>query len=306
MPRKFDIDLFNEILKEHDQLLFAKEVTKNQVVLSNGLVIKDVEAARCKKRVMFGNTVWKSEFDRLYSLDAFTRQQAEKSARSKTSSLGGISCQKQHGDKIKNNLNTGHPWCKGLKGNYPYSHRHTAATKAKISAANSGPANGMYGKQLSHETKQQKSKLMKEKILSGQFTPNSNNRNTHWDAYFNGKRYRSSWECLYQFFDQDAEYESLRIRYQFNNQEFVYIIDFVNHTTKQVIEVKPQELLTDKKTAAKILAAKQWCTQFGYEFIVADKEFLINKGLPHTLTDFDVKTQHKILNLYEASTQKRN
>jgi len=74
-----------------------------------------------------------------------------------------------------------------MKGNYPYSYPHSAETKEKISVANTGTKNGMYGTMMTAEQKEYRSNLMKEKILSGEFTPNSNNRNTHWDAEYNGK-----------------------------------------------------------------------------------------------------------------------
>jgi hypothetical protein len=73
---------------------------------------------------------------------------------------------------------------------------------------------------------------MKQKILSGEFTPNSNNRNTHWESTFNNNTYRSSWEALYQYFNQDAEYEKLRIEYNINNTAKIYIVDFVDHVNK--------------------------------------------------------------------------
>ncbi len=90
---------------------------------------------------------------------------------------------RKHG-KIKSNLNTGTPWNKDMKGNYPYSYPHSAETKEKISVANTGTKNGMYGTMMTAEQKEYRSNLMKEKILSGEFTPNSNNRNTHWDSYY--------------------------------------------------------------------------------------------------------------------------
>lgn len=143
------------------------------------------------------------------------------------------------------------------------------------------------------------SKLMRQRIMTGEFTPNSNNRNTHWDCFYRGKKYRSSWEALYQYFDNEAEYETLRIPYRFDNKDCIYIIDFVNHYTKTVVEVKPKELLGNKKTQAKISAAKSWCSDNGYTFILADKDYLVSYSMPKDLTEFDIKTQNKIRKLYE-------
>lgn len=302
MAKQFDIARFNKILKEHNQQIWAEKITGKEIVLSNGLVLDTVRDVRlCKRRVMTGNTVWKENFDRTYSTDKVQREAAEQECRSLTSVNGGINCQKTHGEKIKYNLNNGNPWNKGLKGSYPYSYPCSEEAKEKIGHANRGKNNGMFGKKQSDEEKQHRSNLMKEKILLGEFTPNSNNRNTHWDSYYKNRKYRSSWEALYQYFDNDAEYETLRITYNFDNQKYIYIIDFVNHKTKKLIEVKPKELVNDKKTQAKLSAAKIWCNENRYEFILVDKEYLTSLSIPNSLIDFDIKTQDKIRKLYETS-----
>lgn len=301
MAKKFDIDKFNEILRKYNQCLQAIEITGKKIVLSNGLVMESEKDVRlCKRRVVSGNDVWKENFDRLYGNDTHERSVAEKECQSITSIQGGISCQKTHGEKIKKNLNSGTPWNKGMSGNYPYKVKHTKESKSKISKANSGYKNGMWGKKLSVDAKLHLSKIMQEKIISGKFTPNSNNRNTHWDCQYNGKKYRSSWEALYQCLDEQAEYEALRIKYYFDNRQYVYIVDFINHNTKTVIEVKPTELINDKKTQAKINSAKNWCEQNGYRFILADKDYLKSFAMPNNLCDFDINTQRKIRNFYET------
>lgn len=300
MAKQFDIKRFNKLLKECNQQLQAKRITGKEVILSNGLILDSERDVRlCKKRVMIGDRVWKENFDRLYSTDSKQRTATEKECRSLTSVKGGINCQKEHREKIKSNLNTGTPWNKGMKGNYPYTHSPTEETKKKIGNANRGVKNGMFGKKQTEKEKQRRSKTMKELILSGKFTPNSNNRNTHWDSFYQDKKYRSSWEALYQYFDNDAEYETLRISYEFDNQDYIYIIDFVNHKTKTAVEVKPQELVGDKKTQAKIFAAKEWCAERGYTFVLADKDYFISQSMPSNLTEFDTKTQNKIRKLYE-------
>jgi len=302
MAKIFDITNFNNILKNLNQTLFAEIISVNEIKLSNGLTLTTERDIRlCKRRIMTGHPVWKNTFDRLYSIDVSIRVDAEKAARAVTSKIGGAACQLIHGDKIKENLNTGIPWNKGTKGNYPYSTTVTAETKQKISQANIGSKNGMYGTVMSAEDKLHRSNIMKEKILNGTFTPNSNNRNTHWDAFYKNKKYRSSWEALYQYFDKDAEYETIRIPYVYNNKEHIYIVDFVNHDIKTLIEVKPEELMYDEKTKAKINAAKEWCTTNGYTVIIANKEYFINKKFPTNLDNFDENTQNKIRKLYEIS-----
>lgn len=302
MSKHFNINEFNRILKEYNQCLRAEKITGKEIFLSNGLILTSEKEVRlCKRRVMYGDKSWKENFDKIYSTDKETRLSAEKTCKSLTSITGGIMCQKKHGEKIKKNLNIsgGDPWNKGLKGNYPYSHRHSEETKQKISTANKGEKNGMFGFQMNNEQKAYRSRLMKEKILTGKFTPNSNNRNTHWNAYYKNKKYRSSWEALYQYFDNEAEYETLRIPYVLDNQEYIYIIDFINRKTRTLVEVKPEELINNNKTQAKIFAAKQWCKENNYEFILVDKKYLRSKTMPKNFEDFDFNTQHKIKKLYE-------
>lgn len=302
MAKQFDIKRFNRILEEHNQQLQAEKITGKEVVLSNGLILNTKRDVRlCKKRVMTGDKVWKENFDRLYSTNEHQRTTVEKECRSLTSVKGGINCQKEHGEKIKSNLNIGTPWNKGMKGSYQYSYPCSIDTKAKIGDANRGERNGMFGKKYTEQEKQRRSETMKEKILSGEFTPNSNNRNTHWDSFYQNNKYRSSWEALYQYFDNDAEYETLRILYKLNNKDYIYIIDFVNHKTKTVVEVKPRELVDNKKTQAKISAAEEWCNNNGYTFVLADKDYFISQTIPGDLTEFDFKTQNKIRKLYETN-----
>jgi len=302
MTKQFDIERFNRILKEHNQQLQAEKITGKEIIFSNGLVLNTERDVRlCKRRVMVGDNAWKENFDKIYSVDEDQRIVAEKECRSLTSVRGGVNCQKEHKEKIKSNLNTGVPWNKGTKGDYPYSHSCSDDAKKRIGDANRGEKNGMFGRKYSDEEKQLRSEIMRELILSGKFTPNSNNRNTHWDSFYRDKKYRSSWEALYQYFDREAEYETMRISYKFDNKDYIYIIDFVNHKTKTLVEVKPQELLNDKKTQAKISAAKEWCNNNGYNFVVADKEYFTSKPMPTDLLEFDIKTQTKIRNLYETN-----
>lgn len=301
MPKKFDICKFNSLLNDSGQTTMAIKISTTEIVLSNGLTLtskKDIH--NCKKRIMFGDKVWRENFDKVYSLNIIERQNAEKNCKSIIRSIGGKNCQNKHGNKIRLNLNKGDPWNKGTKGNYPYSRLQTSKTKEKISIANKGKNNGMFGRKMSAEEKQKKSNLMKERILAGKFTPNSNNRNTHWDAYYKNKKYRSSWEALYQYHDQEAKYELLRIPYYYENQTHIYIIDFVNHNTRHAIEVKPKELLNDQKTQAKILAAKEWCKKNNYNLIIADQDYFLSLPKIENLNDFDFSTQEKIRKLYET------
>lgn len=303
------LEKFNNILVEYNQKLRAVSITGKEVKLSNGVCLTSEKDVRlCKRRVSKGHTVWKENFDKLYHKDVNVRKEYEKRCRSKTSAQGGVNCQKKHGVTIaKHNLTCRTAGFK--KGNKSWNAgltKHTNKSIAKLSENRKGAGNPMYGKSHTEEYKKQQSIRVKQSILNGKFTPNSNNRNTHWDSYYNGKKYRSSWEALYQHFDPGAEYETLRIPYIFENKEFIYIVDFVNHKTKQAIEVKPKELIKDKKTQCKLQALKEWCKSNNYNFILADKNYFISQTIPKCFDNFDKKTQEKIQALYEVNKTNKN
>jgi len=155
------------------------------------------------------------------------------------------------------------------------------------------------GKEIIKRTSLKNSKIMKEKILLGEFTPNSNNRNTHWDSSYNGKKYRSSWEALYQYFYPDDEYETLRIEYKINSINSIYILDFINYNNKIVTEVKPAELCNGEIFITKYKALECWALKNNFTIQIADQHFFKKHGIPSNLECFDNNTKRKILKLYE-------
>lgn len=302
MAKLFNILEFNNRLASANQTIQAVSITVNEIILSNGVRLIDKnEVIGCKRRVASPLPVWREHFDLLYSVDHSIREAATKKCKSFISKLGGIACQLLHGERLTANLNTGTPWNANTKGNYPYSNKLTADSKEKISKANSGESNGMYGRKMSEEDKDNRSKIMKQKILDGVFTPNSNNRNTHWESTFSGKKYRSSWEALYQYLDPLAEYEKLRIPYTVYGKEKIYIVDFINYNNNTVIEVKPQEFLFDDATIAKLNALQLWAANNGYTIIIATQSYFRQFSQPIDLTEFDTNTQRKIKKLYETN-----
>jgi hypothetical protein len=271
------IERLNLILKEHTDVRIV-ELQGNTVLLSNGRSLSsESDVRKFKRRVSTNNISYLSRFNDLYSNDLALSAFTEKQIKQDLCRKGGIAVQQKYGDRIKKNLNTGVPWNKGTAGNYSHSPwskgltKDTNNTLKKISSDRSGAGNPMYGKSQSTHTKLLKSQIMKEKILKGEFTPNTNNRNTHWESLYKGKKYRSSWEALCQHLYPDAEYESLRINYRYKDTTLVYIIDFVDHNTKTVIEVKPREFQCGEKYKCKISALKEWCLLNGYEMKIFDQ-----------------------------------
>ena len=142
---------------------------------------------------------------------------------------------------------------------------------------------------------------MKKKILNGQFTPNSNNRNTHWDSSFNGKVYRSSWEALYQYHNQNDLHEKLRIKYTYKGKSHVYIVDFVNYETMIATEVKPKECCNDPKFMAKYKALLKWAKDNNFTARIVDMAFLKALPMPSSFQAFDNNTERKIRKLYATT-----
>lgn len=299
----------NNMLESYKQELRVKEITSKMVLLSNGLLIdKPSEVKKFKNRANKSSDMMKANWDKLYHLDEEVRKSTIKELDYIKNSNGGKKAQENSGDIIRKNLNTDGkvPWNKGLKGNYPYKPKFSEETRRKISLSKTGKNNAMYGKRHSDEYKREASKRVKQKILNGEFTPNSNNKNTHWESSYNGKSYRSSWEALYQYFDPDADYETIRIPYEYNNETYVYIVDFINTYDNLLIEVKPKSSLSDEKTKAKIDAARKWCEEYGYTFIIADECFFYKKGMPSDYNGFDDLTRDKIGKFYETEEKKSN
>jgi len=299
----------NSMLESYGQELRVEEITSKTVMLSNGLLIdKPCEVRKFKNRANKSSDMIKNNWDKLYHLDEAVRKSTKEEIDYIKNSNGGKKAQESCGDIIRKNLNTDGkgPWNKDLKGNYPYKPKFSEETRRKISLSKKGKNNAMYGKRHSEEYKREASERVKRKILNGEFTPNSNNKNTHWESTYNGKSYRSSWEALYQYFDPDADYEAIRIPYEYNNETYVYIVDFINTYDKLLVEVKPKSFLNDEKTKAKIDAAKKWCEEYGYTFIIADEYFFYNKGIPSDCDGFDNTTRDKIGKFYEAGEKKNN
>lgn len=147
--------------------------------------------------------------------------------------------------------------------------------KHKISEANSGENNGMYRHTHTKEQRLSQSNEVKARIESGDFTPKSNNRQTHFDSSCNGKKYRSSWEAAFASTDDSLEYETLRIPYVSNSGvNRIYIVDFVSEERKEIYEVRPDELFDDEDP--KFVYAKEWCNRNGYKFVHIGISHILN------------------------------
>jgi len=295
------ITRFNTLLETHNQKIRLIEYTRNSVLLSSGILLEnDAKRKFCKRIVNNKTNLWITNVDKLLSGEI-----TEQEIKSRLSSIGGKSVQQQYGNLIRKNLNTGVSWNAGTKGQRTGTlSPRTQLVKDKISAKNSADGNGMFGTTMSDADKQMRSDKMKELILQGKFTPNSNNRNTHWDATHDGKKYRSSWEALYQFINPSAEYETLRIKYVIDNTTKIYIVDFIDYINKIVVEVKPRELCVGNKFESKMVALTNWANANSYSILIADAHWLTSQLDNIDYTRFDNSTALKLISLYE--TNKKN
>ena len=147
-------------------------------------------------------------------------------------------------------------------------------TKEKIRKTKLGKLNPMFGKTPTPATKNKQSEAIKNRILSGQFTPNSDNRHGRFLAKYKDKSFRSSWEAALYSTNTNLQYEKLRIPYYDTklNKSRIYILDFVDMTDKIVYEVRPNSLFDLSSDKSK--AAIQWCANNNYEFVHVNEEYI--------------------------------
>jgi len=301
-PRKFTIDVLNKILEDNLQKLRITKLQTGDLHLNNGKIITDQSALVIFKRRVLSKVHIKF-MDKLYSLDTVEYDNAIKDIRQelikcksagghttwkKYKKLGMVEWIKVNGSPIKGKkIKTKH-WAKGKT-------KLTDERLSKMSKNMIGEKNHRFSIKWSQEYKEQSSLRMKNKILNNEFTPNSNNRQTHFECSFNGKKYRSSWEAAYHSLNVDDEYEKLRIQYNYENSTKIYIVDFVNHLRKYVVEVKPLDMFMNcNKTKTKIEALKNWCNDNNYELIMYTEIDIFNNRDKLVFEKFDEITAKKI------------
>lgn len=301
-PRtKKKMENINFRLKNFNQEARIITMTPSTVILNTGHCFVENDAKKFIRRIMNLKVEdWVKNIDLLLSGGI-----SEDKIKHISFAIGGKACQKKHGEKIKLNLNNGQPWNKGTKGQRIGMHSpRSIEVKQKISEKNKGSRNGRYGYIFSDEEKLEKSMHMKELILNGKFTPKSNNRNTHWESILDGVPYRSSWEALYKYINQNATYEKLRLSYNYSGRSKIYIVDFIDYVSKAVIEVKPKELCVGIKFAAKLDALTEWAKRHSYEVLIIDQKWFQKQTVKLDYSRFDEKTAYKIRKFYEI--EKKN
>ena len=306
---KLTIDLLNLKLSENNQLSKLSFYSANpKMITLNGIDYIGNDAIKIIRRIN-SSAHWIENFDKIY----LTHDTGiEKQIKSLISAAGGKVCQRIHGAKIKDNLNTGIPWNKDSKGVYPYSSWCKGLTKTdderlqRLSDNRTGSGNPMFGTIMSDIDKTLRSSNMKQKILDGTFTPNSNNRNTHWVSYYREKKFRSSWEAIYYSLNVDDLYESLRIPYTHNGESHIYIVDFVNHHTRTATEIKSRELLLVPREQSKIKSLTEWCDKNNYRLNIVTQDEIEYMSTFADMDNFDPATKQKLQILNETYKKNRN
>lgn len=295
---------YNNKLKQANQQHFVKYIDSQKLVFST-------------EEILFGRDrkLWINRFNGCKNLlgrfdDIIEGRITVEELCQENRALAGRLCWEKKGLEIKEKLRGRIPWNKGLKGEMSplYGRKLSDETKIKISKKNSGKNNGMYGKTISEENRKKQSQKLKDKILKGEFTPNSNNRNTYWNSSLDGNKYRSSWEALYKFYNPNSIYEKLRITYTCNGKERVYIVDFIDEIDKLVIEIKPKSILKSEVANAKLNSLYEWCEKNNYTPIIINETWII-ENIPENSVEydrFDTKTKQKIQKFYETYKKNRN
>lgn len=203
----------------------------------------------------------------------------------------------------RKNLKNRIPWNKGMTippEEHP-SRKNPEKWKAankRLSVARIGENNPMYGKNHTDQYKLDASERVKGRIESGEFTPNTNNRNTHFDVTLNGIKYRSSWEAAFHSVNKHLEFEKCRIRYIDNNENSrIYIVDFVDRINKVLYEVRPSSLYDSN--SHKTIGALKWCKNNNYTYIHVDDIMMLDIYKKLNRTEFDSNTLRKLDNAFK-------
>ncbi len=290
----------------------SNEIKLNSIILKN-------ETDRRNFRVRCSSQFILSYMDELYFIEHTTeeRNQMVRNIQKKNASNKNIQywnnlsstekyIKQQHMRKIQklvdhSKINYSIPWNKNKT-------KETDERLMLLSKQRSGNGNPMFGTKMSEQEKIKKSKLIKKRIETGQWTPHIHNSKTHWDCIYNNQKYRSSWEAMYASLNPTDKYETIRIPYFFEGKMFIYMVDFVNEQKRILTEIKPIEKINDKKFQAKKCATDQWCVLNNYTFKILTQQYFIENFNKINFDDLTIPNlRQKLAKLkYEANKNETN
>jgi hypothetical protein len=145
------------------------------------------------------------------------------------------------------------------------------------------------------------SRIMREKIASGEFIPNITNSWTHWSSIVrdndgNLKKFRSSWEACFWLSNPDLLYEYVRIPYyDSKGVKRTYIADFFCASTNTLFELKP--VAHYKLQELKLNQIIDYCKLNSIQFIWINENNLLSYIIEDKFQDELNKVQlNKVLN----------
>jgi hypothetical protein len=136
------------------------------------------------------------------------------------------------------------------------------------------------GKAQIHRSSILQSRIMIDKIKSGEFTPNITNSFTKWDAKIlledgTYKKFRSSWEACFWYSNRNLKYEYMRISYiDQNGLDRTYIADFINESGDILYEIKPKSYFPPQKN--KMDSIISYCNSNGIKFMWINEYNIMN------------------------------
>jgi hypothetical protein len=188
-------------------------------------------------------------------------------------------------DKIYN-VDTICPYCKNkkifvtFKVGYTVTCTSASCISKNISERMSGNNNSYHklSKYRKLQLHKKQSTSMKSLILNGLFTPPITNSWANSKAKIRVNdcdyKFRSTWEAFIWLLHPHLLYEKIRIPYiDENNNNHVYIVDFVDEHKHILYEIKPQRCTKLPRNIQKEIYAKKWC----YSHIVhlVEKYFIL-------------------------------
>lgn len=273
---------YNKLFKDNKLKLRIVNWHSTSIALNNGLVLHDIEKRKFRSRCK--STFALNYFDQLYDIDDSTKRDilmgelGKNNAQQKNREVWNNLSQDKKDKRIQH-MRKIRLLCDMSKVVYPepWNKNKTKYTDDRLmrnSINMMGDKNHSFGKSPSTKQRAKQSKSMKSKIKLGLFTPCIQNSRTHWESYYDGKKYRSSWEAVYASLNPDDRYEEIRLEYEYDDDIKIYIVDFVNHLERTLTEIKPKEHTLTHKNECKFRAARKWCTENEYTFIVLTQDYI--------------------------------
>lgn len=143
------------------------------------------------------------------------------------------------------------------------------------------------------EKRNKQSERMKNLISTGKFTPCVTNSRckSRVEVLINNKIVpcRSSWDATFLILNPNLEYEKLRIKYNYENKNHNYIVDFIDIINMKIYEIKPINAFTNKDQV-KQNSAIEWCKNNKYEYLMITDDWF-NKNLKIESNIIKIKEQ---------------